>query len=349
MNSEQMVLLFVGPLQTPHKNTSHSRLDAICSMGITAHPICNIKPLEWGGKWGGYLFRRMRAGPPLQKLSSAILNAAEKYRPTHVWIDKGEWIPPKTIVTLQKKYLAKVVHYTPDPAFHTHKSRHFLNSLRLYDLAVTTKSYELDSYRQFGAKSCLRLHPSFDANVHLRKELSDEELIKYRSDIVFVGTHHESRYKYLESLAKADFDLAIRGVGWTTQCRSNVLKPFIKGDGIHGEEYAKAIVASKIGLGLLHKLHPDQSTTRSVEIPACETLLLTEKSGEHAELFVDGIDAVFFADPKELVTKASELLKDDVRRRAIALSGKVRVAAENCEVKRQMEMVFDYLDGRETE
>ena len=69
-----------------------------------------------------------------------------------VWIDKGRWVFPSTLEKIKAWTGALLVHYTPDPAFIVHTSRHFEQSLSIYDLCVTTKRYELERYREAGAK-----------------------------------------------------------------------------------------------------------------------------------------------------------------------------------------------------
>ena len=63
-----------------------------------------------------------------------------------------------------------------------------------------------------------------------------------------------------------------------------------------------------MGLGLLSKWIPEKHTTRTLEIPACGTLLVTEKNEETAAFFEDE-DVIFFKEQKDIrfeIAKAFE-------------------------------------------
>ena len=68
----------------------------------------------------------------------------------------------------------------------------------------------------------------------------------------------------------------------------------------------------------------DEHTCRSMEIPACEGLLLAERTPEHMELYEDGVEAIFFSNREELSEAVGRLLKDDALRMKIARSGRQR-------------------------
>ena len=64
-----------------------------------------------------------------------------------IWVDKAIYLSSKTTQFL-KSHTDCLIHYTPDPAFTYHQSRHFYESLSAYDFVVTTKSFEIDSYKE---------------------------------------------------------------------------------------------------------------------------------------------------------------------------------------------------------
>ena len=76
------------------------------------------------------------------------------------------FVTPKTTALLRSK-AAKLVHFTPDPAFTFHKSKLFLKSLPYYDFLVTTKSYELEHYYKYiKTDKVLYATQGFDAKLH---------------------------------------------------------------------------------------------------------------------------------------------------------------------------------------
>ena len=76
---------------------------------------------------------------------------------------------------------------------------------------------------------------------------------------------------------------------------------------MYADDYARALTGTKIGLGLLRQVCPDQHTTRTFEIPACGSLLLADRTAEHQEFFHEGQEAEFFASTEELLNKMTVL------------------------------------------
>ena len=79
----------------------------------------------------------------------------------------------------------------------------------------------------------------------------------------------------------------------------------------------------------MSKLNRDTYTTRCFEIPACGSLLLSERTDDLRLMFREMEEAVFFSSPEELVEKALWLKSrpDEIER--IAAAGMRRVQ-EDC-------------------
>jgi hypothetical protein len=94
---------------------------------------------------------------------------------------------------------------------------------------------------------------------------------------------------------------------------------------VWGEEYATAIQAAKVCLGLLSKGNRDLHTRRSVEVPALGGLLCAERTSEHLDLFREDVEAVFWSDATECAEKCAALLSDPAYASSIAAAGQRRV------------------------
>jgi hypothetical protein len=85
------------------------------------------------------------------------------------------------------------------------------------------------------------------------------------------------------------------------------------------------IAAARAGLCFLSRLNRDSYTRRCFEIPACGTVLVSERTDDLAALFRDGDEAVLFSTREELVKKVRWLAADAGAARRIAAAGRERV------------------------
>lgn len=241
-----------------------------------------------------------------------------------MWVNKGRWLYFSTLDTIKHKTKALCVHYTPDPAFTVHTSRHFARCLSLYDLCVTTKRYELEKYRRAGAKNVVFTWQGIDDRFARLPECT-EISTKRREGAIFIG-HREAHYQsILTDVASAGIKLGVYGPGWHKMLLpSSQLRHAFRGGPVWGDAYVRTLASGKVGLGLLSKLYPDQYTTRTFEISAAGTMLLAERTPEHQELFEEGKEAQFFADTTELVDKLRFYLAHNTERIAIAEAGRKR-------------------------
>ena len=315
-----MNVVYTGEIYRQFQGTSFQRMMALQDFGINVAPVCVVPFALWGGKLFGAPFRRLQMGPPVDRYNQELLKTVAHHQAQMVWVDKGVWVKAETVQKIKVLYGATVVHYTPDPALVFHKSRYFQKAVPHYDLIVTTKAYELNEYRQRGARELLLQMSSYDKRAHYPIQPTEEERKKYECDVSFVGNYAPGREKWLEPIAQLGVTLAIWGAGWE-RCKSTLLQPYIKYAPVLNRDYPLSVSCAKIGLGMLSPLVPDRSTTRSLEIPACGTFLLAERPEEHERLFEEGVEAEFFATEDELQHKVSYYLKHHEEREAIAKAG----------------------------
>jgi hypothetical protein len=338
-----MNVLYVGRLYPEGWiSTSRMRMEELRRLGPQVIPMDMTPHFHWGGKWIGAPFRRLKWGPPIWGLNREIVRRAQACRPDVLWVDKGMWVCPRTLREVRSQGVRPLVHYTPDPAIVYHKNRHFLASIPEYDLVVTTKAYEVELYRRYGAREVLLQYPSYDRDVHQPQVPTAEEASRYAADVMFAGSYTPGREKYLRPLAKAGINLVIWGNLWD-KCLEPELQRHIRGRQVGGRDYALALSCAKIGLGLLSPLCPDRSTTRSLEIPACGTFLLAERTEEHQALFEEGKEAVFFSSEEELVTHVHYYLNHEEERKRIAAAGRARCLANGYSSADRVKEVLDRL------
>ncbi len=248
---------------------------------------------------------RYKFGPLIHNINRYISDALKgDYSFDLVWIDKGVFIEPEIVQKL-KQYSHKLVHYTPDPAFTFHRSKLFYNALNLYDYCITTKSFEIDNYRAYGVKTIFCTQ-GYDPLLHKPYYSFDK-----KKGIVFIGHNEGDREYTIAKLIEQNIQVTIAGNSWGRFARkySNNKYLIYKGKGIYGEQYAKELSAAAIGLGFLSKWIPELHTTRTIEIPACGTALVSERNAEISSIFSDN-DVIFFDRTEDITEKVKYYLSN---------------------------------------
>ena len=158
--------------------------------------------------WRSFAFR-YKKGPVINRINTFVLS---KISGTYdvIWVDKAVFVTPKTTALLRSK-AAKLVHFTPDPAFTFHKSRLFLKSLPNYDFLVTTKSYELEHYYKYiKTEKLLYATQGFDAKLHK----PSKHPFSKKEGFVFIGHYEDQRAVVLEKLLQNDIKITLEGIKW---------------------------------------------------------------------------------------------------------------------------------------
>jgi spore maturation protein CgeB len=240
-----------------------------------------------------------------------------------VWFDKERWLFPDVLEKIKKETGAIIIHYTPDPAFIVHMSWHFVTSIYLYDLCITTKRYELNTYREKGAREVIFTEKGVDDRFVKCALCSKYE--PRPADVVFVG-HAEPYYtEMITYLTKITKNIRVHGPRWTDLAGKNSYLRGVAFDAVWGYDLPEALAKGKIGLGLLSKYYPDAFTMRTLEIPAAGAMLLAERTDEHREIFIEDKEAVFFSSKDELREKLIFYLKNEKSRIRIAKAGREKV------------------------
>jgi spore maturation protein CgeB len=246
---------------------------------------------------------RYKKGPLIKNIGNYIAKQLDgNYSYNLVWIDKGVFIEPDLIRAL-KRSSNKLVHFTPDPAFAYHKSRLFYSALSCYDYCITTKSFEIESYKKYGVQTIFCTQ-GYDPDVH-----NPYHHFKDKKGVVFIGHKEDEREFIISKLVEKNIRVTVAGNHWEKFASRRKHNPNLiyKGKGIYGDDYAREISGALIGLGLLSRWIPELHTTRTFEIPACKTVLATEHNLETGSIFSDE-EVIFFDDPDEVILKVEHYL-----------------------------------------
>ncbi|MDQ3242225.1 MAG: glycosyltransferase [Gemmatimonadota bacterium] len=276
--------------------------------------------------WRTLAFRAKR-GHAVNRINEMVTRRFRDKSLDLVWVDKGVFLRIDTVRDIRSR-TRRLVHYTPDTAFRANRSFHFESTVGLYDLVVTTKSFDVDDYkRRIDPEKLLVTTQGYDPSIHYPRHTDDER----RREALFVGLAEPDRERCIAALLRHEIPVRLGGRGWgpfVYRYRSNPLLAY-EGEDIFGDDYADLLSKSWVGLGLLSKKFPELHTTRTFEIPACGAVLATEQTSETTVFFNDS-EALFFTDHASLVARLGPLLRDDTvsSLSETASAGKRRVVAD---------------------
>lgn len=337
MPTKSKRVVYIG--QIGRGETCRDRMVALQDLGFEVQPFDTTPYLQSPPRILRSLAHRFNVGPRLRRLNRDLAKLSWSGSPSRiVWVDKGRWIFPETLDRLRQRFGGPLIHFTPDSQFKLNRSRHFRRCVPLYDVLVTTKPFEVESYRDAGARRVLLTGQAYDER-RVGRSRGRESLA---SDLCFIG-HLERHYqRTLEYVARnqSKLDLKVWGPRWP-----RVRRPFVQGSGLWGGDYHDGIKSARIGLGLLSKRIPETSTTRSFEIPASGTLLLAERTEEHERYFEGGKEAEFFEDRAELLDKVRHYLRNDTARQRLSEAGRRRCSDSGYGNRARLRRVVDVIES----
>jgi spore maturation protein CgeB len=277
-------------------------------------------------------------------MNTAFVHAAERFRPDLVLFLKGETVHPSAIRAVKKSVNPVLAQWYPDGPFNVavkNATRESIASIPLFDLYYIYAHSLVQPLRDAGARRVEYLPFCYDPDMLRPPEhVSDEDVRKYATDVVFAGTWEPMRQWWLEELP--GFDLSIWGNMWDRIPRDAPIRAKWKGNAVYGEEISKLFAVSKIHLNFLREQNSDSNNVRTFEIPGFGGFLLTQRSREQAsELFVEGKEIACFETGEELREKIRWYLDHEDERLAIAQRGHERAVREHQAIHRLQRIVDD--------
>jgi spore maturation protein CgeB len=339
-----MKILYVGP-DYPGSNGRCWR-DAFLELGHEVRTFDDEKYDPTPGTLAGRWLRKRRRKPdaPLVAgLNRALLAAAEEFQPRLVFFVKAYHVTPETLDRVRR--IAPCYVYMNDDMFNpANQTPTFYDNLPLFDVILTTKSYNVREFHQAGAPRAVYIANAYDPRIHYPCQPSPAERAEMGGDVAFIGTFRPTRADDLNRIvALDDLKLNIWGGGWNKMTRIDnfhrwrrwrTLRPAVHARELWCGEMGKAIQSNKITLGLLYRENRDLQTSRSFEIPACGGFMLAERTEEHRMYFEEDREAAYFGSFDELRDKLRFYAAHEDAREKIALAG----------YRRCLESPYRYID-----
>jgi spore maturation protein CgeB len=246
-----------------------------------------------------------------------LLEVAEKFKPDLTLVISPMLVHPKTIQTL-KKYGSVFVFFTDNPldSHHTHTNAWVKAGLSLWDAILIWSQELVDRLQQKGIKNTFVHSFCSDIEYHFPQKQSEPSY-----DVAFIGNWDASRKRENYLKAIADRRLGLWGSDyWRTHCQESSLKNLCQGMCSY-QEIPQVLGSAKMGLNILRPQNQLGHNIRTFEIPAAGTLMLSERSQDLLNLFLEDKEAVYFSTPEELKKKVDYLLNNELLLEKIAESG----------------------------
>lgn len=339
-----MKILFLG--DTSVHSDSVSRSATLRNLGHEVMHLDPERPLT-GGRWQnafhyrtGYRWMRRKVEAALRaQISAKCFDVA--------WVEGGATLDVRTLTWLRTQ-ARLIVNYNNDDPTGPRDWRRWgtlREAVSLYDMVITVRQVAVKELEALGARQVKRVFMTYDEIAMRPLALSEAEMERWREKVLFVGTWMPERGPFLAELIRRGVPLGIYGTRWEKAREWPILKPHLRAQAVYGANYVKVLQSADVCLGLLSKGNRDLHTVRSSAIPAVGSLLCAERTAEHAAMYRENHEAVFWTDAAECTERCDEMLANPERRRAIAAAGHRRVAALRLTHQSLLQSVLAELTG----
>ncbi len=268
-----------------------------------------------------YCFKRSRA---LRRVEAAVA----AFRPDLILVAKGTELDGEALSRLKAVSGALLFNIYPDspfvyPGYPDLNGESFSSALRQYDCLFTFARFLVPVFALCGAPEVRYLPFAHDPSLHHPSSLDAATITSYGSPVAYLGTWGPSHERWLDTLLP--FGLKIWGLHWDHLPSSSPLRDcWQRPDGARrglGPDMAKVCGASAIVFNLVRAEHGCAHSMKTFEIPACQGLMITNRTDEQLEYFLEDRCAVYFSTNEELRDKVAFYLKNESAREKIAQEG----------------------------
>lgn len=326
MTNRSLRIIYVGQLTPGMYGTCEQRLEALRDLGHTCVEV-HSEITTTAGKFERKLRMKLLNSRFNRRINEAVRKTIRSEEQIDlVWFDKSLETVAQTFHAIRQAYPhVKIVGYSPDDLMNpSNQSRQLFETLPLYDVFFTTKSYNVSELITLGTPRVEFVDNAFHPALHRPIVLSADEKAHRGAPVGFIGFAEEQRARSIEKLARAGIEVKVWGPLWDRRKTEHDATYTVGGSSQWGEGFSRTVCAFDINLGFLRKENRDLQTTRSIEIPACGAFMLAERTDEHMRLFTEGQEAEFFSSDDELLEKVRYYLANPEKRRRIAAAGRER-------------------------
>lgn len=206
-----------------------------------------------------------------------------------------------------------------------------------WDAIVTTKRHNISELESRGARRVISIQGAYDPTYQ-------RITVPYRMRphaVGFIGAARPDRsHLPTEMASRMPEEGIVYGPRWERHYPQGLQGVTIRPN-VELSEYTSAANSIRMGLVLLNSDNRDTHTMRSYETPACGQLFLGQRTEEHASMYEEGREALFFDTWEELWWKAEAGLRDPDRMERMAEAGHRRLTeGKNTYADRAREIVM---------
>tara|TARA_B100002052_G_scaffold299170_1_gene335908 strand:- start:12121 stop:13176 length:1056 start_codon:yes stop_codon:yes gene_type:complete len=299
-----MKILYVGNLN--YGNTCYSRYRGFVRNGFNVSKINTIDFKVLNNHFERFLPKNKRFH--FDRLNNEILHQAKK-NIDFVFFDQPFYLSYETIYKIKNEINSKIIfHFTDDIEYLDHGLYLGKKIFNAADFIFTCNKYSIQFLKSIGCKKVYYNELGYDdeyIKLNIKRKFTSDKV-----SIGFIGHYEMQYYRSIEEiynsvkinneLSKQKISLEVFGSGWFRKflfTKKYVKKPdFFNKDygGITHEKYWKLINSFDIGLGLFSSINRNQTSARTFEIPASNSLLLTKESPIINKIFKHQETAIFW-------------------------------------------------------
>jgi len=275
-------------------------------------------------------------------VNKKLIEYVKHIQPELIFFQRPVFIRKETLSEISNNSKAMLFSYHNDNPFDTIKNRlrnyHYIKSLNNYNLNFVYRPSNLSDIKKYSEKPAKVLKPYYVYDLHNAMTKS----IHREIDVIFVGHYEKFRDEYCKYLGQAGIKLEVVGPDWKNSKTINI--DSIKYSApVDSYEYVRLLNNSKIALAFLSKKNNDVYTRRNFEITAAGTFMLSERTEELQEIFIEGKECDYFSSKEELLDKVNFYLKNSVAREKIASAGYEKcIRSGNSNIDRAKEIIDTY-------
>ena len=274
--------------------------------------------------------RRLFYSRYVKRINKQFLKKINTAKPDVVIIAKGLHISLKTLKIIRGTN-TQLINWNPDDFFNMKNSSGVLiESLKFYDLIISSRPHLFDKYYSYGAKDLLFVDWYYVPSLHFSQDL--EKTIDYS----FVGSWSKYREEFITRIERP---FVIRGAGWEKS--STGFKKYNDVDSkiLTQLQMRRLFNITKVNLNILTTENEDISNLRFFEVPASGGLLLTERNS-HSSLYLDDkIDCLMYSSVDEI----KDIMDKNLFLSKIAISGTKKIMESEHSFSHRVDKLIRYI------